>query len=116
MMRSPLAALALLATLALAPRPVAADEQWVPVIHAAAARHGVSGSWLERTLRCESALRPGALGAAGERGIAQLHPQGELRTFFAEGFSDPFVAEEAIEFAAGAFAAGRAAAWTCARR
>ena len=114
MIRWTLAALALLGALTLAPR-VGADEQWVPVIHAAAARHGVSGAALERTLRCESHLTPTAVGRAGELGMAQLHPRGLLPTFYARGFTDPFVAEEAIEFTAMMFAEGAARHWTCAR-
>jgi hypothetical protein len=96
--------------------PVQADEaDVVAVIYQAAERYGVSGARLLAVARCESTLNPWAVGRQGERGLFQLHPQGELRTFHARGYGDPFNAWEAADFAAARFAEGGSGAWSCAR-
>ena len=93
-----------------------ADEAAIiATIQDAAARHGVSGARLVQVARCESRLDASAVGRAGERGGFQLHPQGELRTFYARGFTDPTNWWEAAEFTAQRFAEGAARAWSCAR-
>jgi hypothetical protein len=85
----------------------------VEIIHERAAAHGQSGARLERVARCESSLNPAAVGRAGELGLFQLHPRGELRTFYARGYSDPHNVWEAADFAATRFAEGGARAWSC---
>ena len=87
----------------------------VATIQEAAARHGVSAARLVQVARCESRLDPNAVGRAGELGVLQLHPRGELLTFYARGFSDPFNVAQAAEFTAQRFAEGAARAWSCAR-
>ncbi len=94
-------------------------DEVVGIIHEAAARHGVSGAWLVEVARCETRgqpFHPQAVGDGGTSfGIFQLHRGGELGTFYARGFSDPFNVWEAAEFAAQRFAEGAARAWSCAR-
>jgi hypothetical protein len=87
----------------------------ITTIQDAAARHGVSPARLVQVARCESRLNPNAVGRLGEQGVFQLHPQGELRTFYARGFSSPWDVAEAAEFTAQRFAEGAARAWSCAR-
>lgn len=97
--------------------PVRADEaDVVATIQDRAAAHGVSASWLERTLRCESHLNPRAVGDGGASlGVAQLHARGLRPLFFQMGYSDPFNVWEAVDFIAWAFEHGYSGHWTCAR-
>lgn len=83
-------------------------------IATAAETYGVSEAWLLSTAACEApGLNPYAVGRQGELGLAQLHPRGELRRFYSQGYSDPFDPFEAMDFMARRFAAGGASAWTC---
>lgn len=74
---------------------------------------------MERTLRCESGnfewnvIVGKRLGAAGEQGIAQLHPQGLLPTFYAMGYESPYSVWQAVDFIALMFSKGNATAWSC---
>lgn len=80
----------------------------------AAVAYGISEAWLLATARCEApGLNPYAVGRQGELGIAQLLPRGELRRFYALGYTNPFNPYEAMDFMAMRFAAGGARAWTC---
>jgi soluble lytic murein transglycosylase-like protein len=81
-----------------------------------AAAYGLSAAWLARIITCESGWNPRAVGAAGEQGLAQLHPRGLRPLFFTQGYTDPFDPYQSIEFLAWALANGYAAHWTCARR
>lgn len=92
------------------------QDEIAATIQDAAARHGVSGDRLVALARCESRLSVTAVGRAGERGLFQLHPQGLLRDFYAQGFSDYGSAYEQAEYTAGAIARGLAGHWTCWRR
>ena len=96
--------------------------QWIlETIQEAAARWDVSAWALERTLRCESmnyswaVITGQRLGLAGEKGIAQLHPQGMLPVFYAMGYDTPYSVWQAVDFVARMFAAGEAHQWTCYR-
>ena len=55
---------------------------------------------------------PYALGAQGERGIAQLHPRGKLLTFYAQGYTNPNNPWQAIEFLEAQLRQGQGNAWT----
>ena len=88
----------------------------VATIQDAAARHGVSGARLVALGQCESRLTPTAVGRAGERGLFQLHPQGLLRDFYAQGFTDFGSVYEQAEYTAAAIARGLGSHWTCWRR
>jgi hypothetical protein len=80
----------------------------------AAETYGVSEAWLLAVARCEApGLNPYAVGRQGELGIAQLHPRGELRRFYALGYANPFNPYEAMDFMAWRFSVGGARAWAC---
>ena len=57
-------------------------------------------------------FNPHAVGRQGELGVAQLHPAGELRTFFRYGYGDPFDPYQAVEFLERRLAEGGARAWS----
>lgn len=109
---------ALVLTLLLATRPTAAQGEysWVAdVIVDRAIARGVSPHLLLRVALCETGgtLYPWSVGAQGELGIFQLHPRGELRTFYARGYGSPFNVWESADFSAARFAEGGARAWSC---
>jgi hypothetical protein len=85
-------------------RPVSAQSAVVATIETHAAAHGVSGAYLVRVAYCESELNPSAVGDAGEIGLFQLHPAGNLPHFRAVGFRNPWSADEQASYAAQAFA------------
>ena len=94
----------------------AADLDWIAeIIMDRATAHGVSGRWLISVAHCESGWNPWAIGSAGEKGLFQLHPRGELLGFYRRGYTDPFDVYEAADFTALRFAEGASGAWTCAR-
>jgi soluble lytic murein transglycosylase-like protein len=102
-------------------RAQSVEDDLLPVIHEAADAYGVSRAWLYRTLRCESGgfradvVYGPTTGAAGERGIAQLHPSGLLPLFRSKGYTSAYDPSQAIWFAAWAFGNGLASHWTCSR-
>lgn len=91
----------------------AAPPDLEAIVRDRAAAHGVSGDYLSSVAGCESKWNQYAVGALGELGLFQLHPRGELRAFWARGFTDPFDAWQSSEFAAQRFAEGGASAWSC---
>lgn len=102
--------------------PVAAYEEWAEIeVWNAAARHGVNAHALVATLRCESinfnynVIVGYRLGAAGEQGMAQLHPRGLLPMFYSWGYTNPYSAWQAADFTALAFKYGYAWHWSCYR-
>lgn len=80
-----------------------------------AAAHGQGGTALVGLARCESGLNPRAVGRAGELGLFQLHPDGLLPLFYAQGYRDPLDVWEASDFTAWALRQGLAAHWSCTR-
>ena len=78
---------------------------------------GISWTRLYSIVRCETGgtLAPYSIGRAGERGVAQLHPRGELATFYQRGYRDPFNPWEAVHFLGERLLEGGARAWSCAR-
>ena len=72
--------------------------------------------WLYNTVACETrgTFRNDLIGAQGEVGAAQLHPYGELRTFYRRGWTDPTNPYQAITFMARRFLEGGSSAWSCA--
>ncbi len=100
---------------ATAHQALAGPPELEQIVAERAAAHGVSASWLSSTIGCESEWNTHAVGALGELGLAQLKPgAGELRGFYARGYSDPFNAWESIDYLALRFAEGAAGAWSCA--
>ena len=86
----------------------------IAAIDIASAEHGVSWNWLYAIVRCESQFYPYAVGRRGELGPVQLAPWGELRRFYARGFSNPYSPYESISFLAQRLNEGGARAWSCA--
>lgn len=94
------------------PADQTADEV-VAVIQEAAGRRGADSSQLTRIAFCESRYYRYAVGAAGEQGLFQLHPQGLRRTFYARGYTDVWSIEEQADFAAWAMTNGLRSHWAC---
>jgi hypothetical protein len=82
----------------------------------AASDYGVSYRRLYSIVDCETGhtFDPYSIGRAGEKGAAQLHPAGELPTFYARGYDNPFSPYQAVAFLAQRLNEGGAHAWTCA--
>lgn len=105
---------------AVSPRSAAAADGYTAddvaiAIEQYSAEFEISEAWLYRIVRCEDpTFDPYAVGRQGELGPAQLHPRGELRRFYAYGYSDPFDPYHAIRFLAQRLAMGGARAWSCA--
>jgi hypothetical protein len=78
-------------------------------IYAACAKHGCDGAQLVRVMYCESGGDPSAVGAQGELGLFQYHPQSHNPAGYWAA-SDPYLQ---IEIAAQDFAAGLAGYWVC---
>jgi hypothetical protein len=91
--------------------PWTTDDVYAAIADAAA-ETGVPEATLVRVIWCESKFNPYAVGRSGEQGLVQLHPRGELRTFFASGFADPTNPYEAVRFLAQRLAQG-SRAWSC---
>jgi hypothetical protein len=72
--------------------------------------------YLYNIVRCETGgtFDPYSIGRQGEQGVAQLHPRGELQTFYRWGYLDPFSPYQAVRFLAQRIMQGAARAWTCA--
>lgn len=88
-------------------------------IQEVAHKYDVSSWLIEKTLRCESVnfkwsvIIGEELGAAGEQGIAQLHPEGMLPVFYKLGYESPFSIGNAVDFVGWAFSQGLGWHWTC---
>jgi hypothetical protein len=57
-------------------------------------------------------LDPYAVGAAGERGVAQLLPGGMLDVFYARGYATPWSPYQSVAFLEDALARGEGHYWT----
>lgn len=91
-------------------------EDFIPAIHAAAARHGTSGAWLVEVMWCESAGDPHALNPmTGDAGLFQYQAQTFWRFAELSGIacSDHWNPWEQIELTAWAFGAGYCDHWVC---
>jgi hypothetical protein len=88
----------------------------IAAIDEASATYGVSWSRLYWIVRCESGwtFDPYVRGRAGELGVVQLHPSGELVEFYRRGWLDPFSPYQAVAFLAQRLNEGGARAWACA--
>jgi len=85
-------------------------------VHQYAAAEGVSVVWLLAVGQCESRLEPYAVGAEGEVGPYQWHPQGLWwSTPAATAGLSPWDIEQNVAMAAWAFKRGYASHWSCAR-
>lgn len=91
-------------------------EEVQATIRERAAANGVSGDAMVRLAQCESRFSLTAIGRAGEIGLYQLHPQGLLRDFYAQGYTDPGSAYQQADYTAAAIARGLSGHWTCWRR
>jgi soluble lytic murein transglycosylase-like protein len=89
----------------------AAPNTIVGIIEAAAARWGVSGSWMVSIARCESGLRPNAYNPSGPYiGLFQFLQS----TFTANGGTNIWSATDQSNIAAKMLAHGQAHQWSCA--
>lgn len=86
--------------------------------------HGANPTQVLRVARCESRLNPNAIGASGERGIAQWHPRGiwystpayreqgiDIRVEYIRGNTDAVYFD--VDQMAWAFSRGYASHWSC---
>jgi len=91
--------------------PPASPTSVIGIIEAAAARWGVSGSWMVSIARCESGLRTTAVNPRGPYlGLFQFL----LSTFTANGGTDIWSATDQSNIAAKMLAHGQAHQWSCA--
>lgn len=87
------------------------------LIHTAAAYRGANYWTLYSILRCESGgwdprvINGTKLGAAGERGLAQIHPRGLGPLFESRG--GDYSASDSVYFTAWAITHGLRRHWTC---
>jgi soluble lytic murein transglycosylase-like protein len=100
---------AVVAAPAPAPAPPAGSIE--AIIAAAAAKYGVSDSWMLKIARCESSLNPRAYNPAGPYiGLFQFLPS----TFRAHGGTDIYDPVQQADITANMLAHGQARAWGCA--
>jgi hypothetical protein len=93
------------------PPPSASPNSVIGIIEAAAARWGVSGSWMVNIARCESGLRPNAYNPRGPYiGLFQFLSS----TFRANGGTNIWSATDQANIAAKMLAHGQAHQWSCA--
>lgn len=91
--------------------PPASPTSVIGIIEAAAARWGVSGSWMVSIARCESGLRTNAVNPRGPYlGLFQFLQS----TFTANGGTDIWSATDQSNIAAKMLAHGQAHQWSCA--
>lgn len=97
-------------------------EPWMDEIIQAEALEADVYYWkLEATIHCESShydmnvITGHRLGLALEIGAVQLHPQGLLPAFYAQGYDNPRNFQQSVRFLARMVARGLkvARAWTC---
>lgn len=77
------------------------------IIYAAAANHGLSGSYLLAVASCESGLNPNAYNAAGYHGLFQF----DQATWAAYGYGSIYDPVAQSETAASLIAGGQASRW-----
>lgn len=83
----------------------------VAIIEAAAARWGVSGTWMVSIARCESGLNPRAVNPSGPYdGLFQFLPS----TFYANGGTNIWDPTDQSNITAKMLAHGQAHQWSCA--
>jgi soluble lytic murein transglycosylase-like protein len=93
------------------PVPPAPPGSVIAIIEAAAARWGVSGSWMIAIARCESGLRPTAYNPSGPYiGLFQFLQS----TFTHNGGTNIYSATDQANIAAKMLAHGQAYQWSCA--
>jgi soluble lytic murein transglycosylase-like protein len=91
--------------------PPAPAGSIIAIIEAAAARWGVSGSWMVAIARCESGLRPTAYNPSGPYiGLFQFLPS----TFAGNGGTNIYDPTDQANIAAKMLAHGQAYQWSCA--
>jgi soluble lytic murein transglycosylase-like protein len=91
--------------------PPAPPGSIIAIIEAAAARWGVSGSWMVAIARCESGLRPTAYNPSGPYiGLFQFLPS----TFAGNGGTSIYSPTDQANIAAKMLAHGQAYQWSCA--
>ncbi|HWF58641.1 MAG TPA: transglycosylase family protein [Candidatus Dormibacteraeota bacterium] len=91
--------------------PPASPSSVIGIIEAAAARWGVSGSWMVSIARCESGLRTNAVNPSGPYlGLFQFLQS----TFTANGGTNIWSAADQSNIAAKMLAHGQAHQWSCA--
>lgn len=91
--------------------PPASPTSIIGIIEAAAARWGVSGSWMVSIARCESGLRPTAYNPGGPYiGLFQFLTS----TFRANGGTNIYDPADQSNIAAKMLAHGQAHQWSCA--
>lgn len=91
--------------------PPADPNSVIGIIEAAAARWGVSGSWMVKIARCESGLRPNAYNPRGPYiGLFQFLQS----TFSHNGGTNIYDAADQANIAAKMLAHGQAHQWSCA--
>jgi soluble lytic murein transglycosylase-like protein len=91
--------------------PPADPNSVIGIIEAAAARWGVSGSWMVKIARCESGLRPNAYNPRGPYiGLFQFLQS----TFTHNGGTNIYDAADQANVAAKMLAHGQAHQWSCA--
>lgn len=97
------------------PTPWTVDDTYA-AIEDVSVHTGLSYRWLYRIVSCETGgtFDPYSRGAQGELGPVQLHPYGMLRTYYAEGFTDPFNPYHSMYFLAEHLLAGESYKWSCA--
>jgi hypothetical protein len=101
--------LALCATTAM---PAHAAEPWTEAdSEAAISEHSALAGCIAYA-ETGGTLDPYSVGRAGELGIAQLLPSGELQTFYRLGFDDPYSPWQALDFLDWSLARGRGHFWT----
>lgn len=102
----------LLVSLALPVRAGGGPDDIRALVVERALAHGANAAALVTTIGCESQFDPRAVGAQGELGLTQLHPQGLLPSFYKLGYRDVWSAEQQADFAALMFASGQAYHWS----
>lgn len=104
---------------AIAHEPYGLDNATETGMLDSARTHGVSYYAVYSVMHCESVhfnprvLYGPQLGREGERGGAQLHPYGLLRTFYAWGHDDPFDPYQAGWFIGQGISKGLRGHWHC---
>lgn len=92
------------------------EEDTYAALEQYAEEFGVSYGYLRSIIRCETGgtYNPYSRGRQGELGVAQLHPRGELLTFYRWGYDDAFSPYQSVRFLAQRILQGGARYWACA--